>query len=126
MNYGTKYFVLIEGKIQQIGMDRLSRLYNDVVPEFAGQKIPYALLLFEQEKGKLKDLRYWRGSYLIFDKEGKVDQDSGWNLIRLQQAGGDNPKSLAARRAEQIRRENTWNPTGEQLNQMIALAKRKE
>jgi len=106
-------------------MDRLSRLYQDVVPEYAGQKIPYALLLFELENDKLKDLRYWRGSYLIFDKEGKVDQDSGWNLIRLQQAGGDNPKSLAARRAEQNRRENTWNPTGEQLNHMIALVKRK-
>ena len=46
MNYGTRYFVFVEGQIQQIGIERLSQLYHGVVPEYAGQKIPYALLLF--------------------------------------------------------------------------------
>jgi hypothetical protein len=46
MNYGTQYFVFVEGQIQQIGIERLSQLYHGVVPEYAGHKIPYALLLF--------------------------------------------------------------------------------
>ena len=124
MNYGTRYFVLVEGKVRQIGIDRLSQLYHEVVPEYAEQKIPYALLLFEQEDGELRDLRYWRGSYLVFDKKGKVDRTSGGDLIQLSLAGEATPKSFIARRAEEIRRENTWNPAGEQLNEMIALAKR--
>jgi hypothetical protein len=80
--------------------------------------------LFEQEGDKLKDLRYWRGSYLLFDKKGKADQSSGQNLIELSLIGEKDPKSFVARRADRIRRENTWHPIGEQLNQMIALAKR--
>ena len=124
MNYGTRYFVLVEGKVQQIGIDRLSQLYKEVVPEYAGQKIPYAVLLFEQKDGELRDLRYWRGSFLAFDKKGKVDQNGRGNLIQSSLAGEENPKSFVARRAEQIRRENIWNPAGEQLNEMIALAKR--
>ena len=123
MEYETKYFVLAEGKIQEIALERLAQLYHGVVPEYAGQKIPYALLLFEQEGDKLKDLRYWRGSYLLFDKKGKADQSSGQNLIELSLIGEKDPKSFVARRADRIRRENTWHPTGEQLNHMIALAK---
>ena len=123
MNYGTRYFVLVEGRIQQIGIERLSQLYHGVVPEYAGQKMPYAILLFERKNDKLRDLRYWRGSYLVFDKKGMLDQKSGWNLIELSLTDEIDPKSFVARRAEQVRRENTWYPTGEQLNQMIALAK---
>jgi hypothetical protein len=124
MNYGTRYFVLVEGKIQQIGIERLSQLYHGVVPEYAGQKIPYALLLFEREDDKLKDLRYWRGSYLAFDKQGKADDISGQNVIELSLTAEKDPKSFVARRADQIRRERTWHPTGEQVNQMIARARR--
>jgi hypothetical protein len=123
MNYGTKYFVLVEGRIRKIGIERLSQLYHGEVPEYAGQKIPYAILLFERENDKLRDLRYWRGSYLVFDRKGRLDQKSGWNLIELSLTDEIDPKSFVARRAEQVRRGNTWYPTGEQLNQMIALAK---
>jgi len=124
MGYGTRVFLVVEGKIRRIGVDRFSRITSEALPEYAGQRIPYAILLFEREEGKLEDLRYCEGGYLLFDKEGKVDEDIGWNHIRLAQAGEDNPKSFTARRAEQIGRENKWNPTGEQLNHMIALAKR--
>jgi hypothetical protein len=124
MNYGTRYFVLADGKIQQIGIERLSQLYHGVVPEYAGQKIPYALLLFEQEDDTLKGLRYCRGGYLVFDKKGETDQNGGRNLIELSLTGANNPKSFVQRRANRIRRENTWHPTGERLNQMIALAKK--
>jgi hypothetical protein len=124
MNYGTRYFVLAEGRIQQIGIERLSELYHGVVPEYAGQKTPYALLLFEQEDDALKDLRYCRGGYLVFDKKGETDQNGGRNLIELSLTGENNPKFFVERRANRIRRENTWHPTGEQLNQMIALAKK--
>ena len=77
MEYGTKYFVLAEGRIQEIGIERLAQLYNGVVPEYAGQKIPFALLLFERVGDRLKDLRYWQGGYLVFDKQGKSDDVSG-------------------------------------------------
>jgi len=124
MNYGTRYFLFVDGKIQQIGIERLAQLYHGVAPEYAGQKILYALLLFEREDDKLKDLRYWRGSYLVFDKQGKADETSGQNVIELSLTSEKDPKSFVARRADQIRRERTWYPTAKQLNQMIALAKR--
>jgi hypothetical protein len=124
MNYGTRYFVLIDAKIQKISVERLEHLYHGVVPEYAGLNVPYALLLFEQVDDRLRDLRYWRGSYLAFDKSGKADMNSGQNLIELSLTGEINPKSFVARRANQIRRERTWHPTAEQLDQMIALAKK--
>jgi hypothetical protein len=95
------------------------------VPEYAGQKIPYATLLFERVGDKLKDLRYWKGGYLVFDKQGKSDDISGQNVIEMSLTTEKDPKSFIARRADQIRRERAWHPTGEQLNQMIALARRK-
>lgn len=110
MGYGTRVFLVVEGKIRRIGVDRFSRISSEALPEYAGQRIPYAILLFEREEGKLEDLSYCEGGYLVFDKEGKVDENIGWNPIRLQ-AGEDNPKSFTARRAEQIGRENKWNPT---------------
>jgi hypothetical protein len=125
MEYETKYFVLAEGRIQEIGIERLAQLYNGVVPEYVGQKIPFALLLFERVGDRLKDLRYWRGGYLVFDKQGKSDDIIGQNVIELSLTAEKDPKSFVARRANQIRRERTWHPTGEQLNQMIALARRK-
>ena len=124
MRYGARVFLVLNGKIKRIGVDLFSQIGKEAIPEYAGQKIPYALLVFEREEGNLGDLRYHEGGYLVFDKEGKVDESSEWNHLRLAQAGEDNPKSFAARRAEQVRKENTWNPTGDQLNHMIALVKR--
>jgi hypothetical protein len=125
MEYGTKYFVLAEGKIQEIGIERLAQLYHGVVPEYAGQKIPFALLLFERVGDQLKDLRYWQGIYLVFDGQGKSDDISGQNVIEMSLTTENDPQSFIARRADQIRRERAWHPTGDQLNQMIALARRK-
>lgn len=127
MNYGTRYFVLVDGEIQQIGIERLSQLYHGMVPEYAGRKIPYALLLFERKDDKLQDLSHWQGSYLVFDKLGKADETSGQNIIELSWTGEEDqkdPKAFIARRADQIRKERTWHPTSEQLNQMIELVKR--
>lgn len=75
MAYGTRVFLVAEGKIRRIGVDRFSRIGNEPVPGYAGQRIPYAILLFEREEGKLGDLRYCEGGYLVFDKEGKVDEN---------------------------------------------------
>ena len=124
MEFALRAFILLNDKIKRIGVSRLSRIHYDAVPEYSGQKIPYALLVFEREEGKLGDLRYHECGYLVFDKEGKLDESKGLNHLRLVQAGENDPKSFSARRAEQVRRENTWHPSGDQLNQMIALAKR--
>jgi hypothetical protein len=124
MNYGTRYFVLVQEKIQQIGIERLEQLYHGVVPEYAGQKIPYALLLFEEVDGRLKDLRYSQGRYLVFDETGRADLTSGQNVIELSLTGDKDPRSFVTKRAEQIRRERAWHITGEQLNRMIGLAKK--
>jgi hypothetical protein len=124
MKYGTRIFLVVKGKIRRIGVDRFSRISSEAMPEYAGLKIPYALLVFEREEGSLGDLRYCTGGYLVFDKKGKVDESSQWSNTRLAMAGEDNPKSFGARRAEQVRTENTWNPKGEQLNHMIALVKK--
>ena len=70
--------------------------------------------MFERENDKLKDLRQWRGGYLVFDQKGKADLEKGRNVIELSLTEEQDPKSFVAKRADQIRRENTWHPTGEQ------------
>ena len=125
MGYGIRIFLIVKGRIKRIGMDRFSKICSEVLPEYAGQRIPYALLVFERDQSNLGDLRYCEGAYLVFDKLGVVDESSRLNHFRLVQAGEGDPKSFAARRAAQVRNENTWHPTGEQLNQMIAIVKRK-
>jgi hypothetical protein len=124
MEFALRAFILLDDKIKRIGASRLSRIYYDAVPEYAGQKSPSTLLVFEREEGKLGDLRYHECGYLVFDKDGKLDESKGLNHLRLVQAGENDPKSFAARRAEQVRRENKWYPSGDQLNQMITLARR--
>ena len=124
MEFALRAFILLDGKIRRMGVSRLSRIHYDLSSEFAGQKIPYTLLVFEREEGKLGDLRYHECGYLVFDKDGKLDESKGLNHLRLVQAGENDPKSFAARRAEQVRRENKWYPSGDQLNQMITLARR--
>jgi hypothetical protein len=111
--------------IKRIGLDRFSCICSNGMPEYAGQKIPYAVLVFEHEEGKLGELHHSEGGYLVFDEQGNVDERNRWNHLRLAQAGERDPKSFAARRAAQVRKENTWHPSGAQLQQMIALVKRK-
>lgn len=124
MEFGVRTFLVVEGKIRRIGVKRFSRLSYDGMTEFARRKIPYALLVFTLDRGKLSELYYHECGYLVFDKLGKVDDSSQSNQVFLTQAGLDDPRSFAARRAKQIRRENTWNPTGQQLDQMTALVKK--
>jgi hypothetical protein len=126
MEFALRAFILLDGKIKRFGVSRLSRMHNDLMPEYAGQKIPYAILVFEREEGRLGDLRHHECGYLVFDSEGKLDESKGLNHLRLVQAGENDPKSFAARRAEQVRRENTWYPSGDQLSQMIAQAKKRK
>lgn len=91
----------------------------------AGQKIAYAILAFENELGKLGELRYCEGGYFIFDAKGNIDHENQWGHIRMAMSGEGDPKSFAAKRAKRIRQKNTWSPTGEQLRQMISLVKKK-
>jgi len=95
------------------------------LPEFAGQKIPYALLAFDNEHGKLGELRYRECAYFTFDKDGKVDRERDWAQFRMTVSGEGDPKSFAAKRAKQIRQENIWSFTGDQLQQTIALVTKK-
>lgn len=124
MEYALKSFILVDGDIKRIGIRRFSRIHNEAMPEYAGKKIPYALLCFEREEGILGDLRYHEGGYLVFNEEGKQDETMGQTHVRLVQDSENDPKSFAGRRADQIRRENKWYPSGDQLNRMIAMAKR--
>jgi hypothetical protein len=124
MEFAIRVFFIVKNKIKRIGVDRFSKIGSETMPENAGQKIPYAVLVFEREDNRLGDLRYHEGGYLVIDKEGKVDESRGLNQVRLVQSGENDPKSFAARRGAQFKKENTWIPTGEQLNQMIKLAKR--
>jgi len=123
--YRTRTFIVVKGSIKRIGVDRFSRIGSERMPEYAGQKVPYALLVFESEPGGLGALRYCEGGYLVFDELGNMDERSQWNHIRLAREGENDPGSFAARRGEQLRKESTWHPTGEQLEQMLALLKRK-
>jgi len=79
---------------------------------------------FEREGVRLGDLRYCEGGYVGFDKSGKLDESSQVNHVRLLQAAENDPKSFAARKAQQIRGEIAWHPTGDQLNRMITLVKK--
>jgi hypothetical protein len=125
MRLALRTFFVVKGEIKRIGLDRFSRIGRNGMPEYAGQKIPYALLAFESEHGKLGELCYRECGYLVFDKHGNIDQQDQWNQVRLSQASEGDPNSFAARRAKQIRQVNTWHPTGEQLGQMISLVKKR-
>ena len=118
-------FLVVNGQIKRIGLDRFSRIGSNGLPEFAGQRIPYAILAFENEDGKLGELRYREFAYFAFDKYGNVDRESDWAQFRMTVSSKGDSKSLAARRAKQIRQENAWSPTGDQLRQMIALVTKK-
>lgn len=124
MEYALTVFILVDGEIKRIGASRFSRIHYEVMPEYARHRIPYSLLVFECEEGKLGDLRYHEGGYLVFNEEGKLDETMELIHLRLVQAGENDPRSFGARRAEQVEREKKWYPSGEQLNRMIAMAKR--
>ncbi len=124
MKYVMRAFLILNGKIKRVGVDRFSQISHEPMPEYAGQKIPYALLMFEFENGKLGDLRHHDCSYLEFDKKGNLDLTNVRSLLELACAGEADPKSFAARRAEGFSKEIRWNPTGEQLDRMIALVKK--
>jgi hypothetical protein len=125
MKYVMRAFLFLNGKIKRVGVDRFSQISHEPMPEYAGQKIPYALLMFEFENGKLGDLRHHDCSYLVFDKKGNLDLTNGWSLLELDLARESDPKSFAARRANGLKREIRWNPAGEQLDRMIALVKKR-
>jgi hypothetical protein len=118
-------FLVVNGQIKRIGLDRFSRIGRNGLPEFAGQRIPYAILAFENEDGKLGELRYREFAYFVFDKNGNVDRESDWAQFRMTLSSEGDSKSFAARRAKRIRKENIWSPTGDQLRQMIALVTKK-
>jgi len=118
-------FLVVNGQIKRIGLNRFSRIGSNGLPEFAGQRIPYAILAFENEDGKLGELQYREFAYFSFDKNGNVDRESDWAQFRMTVSSKGDSKSLAARRAKQIRQENAWSPTGDQLRQMIALVTKK-
>ena len=125
MTLALRTFLVVNGEVKRIGLDRFSRINRNGLSDCPGQKIPYAILAFESDQGKLGEVRYREGGYFIFDKQGNVDHESGWSHIRMILSSQGDSKSFAARRAKQIRQGNTWSPTGEQLRQMIALVKKK-
>ena len=108
MRLTLRTFFVVKGEIKRIGLDGFSRIGRNEMPEYAGQKIPYALLAFESEHGKLGELNYRECGYFVFDEHGNIDQQNQWNQVRLSQASEGDPKSFAARRAKQIRQVNTW------------------
>ena len=124
MEFGIRVCLVVNGKVKRIGTDQFSRIGDQLHPEYAGEKIPYAVLMFEREGVRLGDLRYCEGGYVGFDKSGKLDESSQVNHVRLLQAAENDPKSFAARKAQQIRGEIAWHPTGDQLNRMITLVKK--
>jgi hypothetical protein len=124
MTLALRTFFVVQNEIKRIGLDRFSRIGRNAMLEYAGQKIPYAILAFESEHGKLGELRYRECGYLVFDKLGKLDPQNQWNQVCLTQTSKGNPNSFAARRVKHIRQGNTWHPTGEQLGQMISLVKK--
>ncbi len=123
MDLSIRTFLVVDGEIKKVGLDRFSRFGRQGAPEFAGQKIPYALLAFERLQGRLCEIRHMEAGYLNFDETGKINNENQLNQVRLLQEGGTDPGSFAARRARRIKEENSWRPTGLQLERMITLAK---
>lgn len=123
MDLSIRTFLVVDGEIKKVGLDRFSRFGRQGAPEFAGQKIPYALLAFERLEGRLCELRHMEAGHLIFDETGKINNENQLNQLSLAQEGETDPRSFAARRARRIKEENSWCPTGLQLDRMILLAK---
>ena len=126
MGLSIRTFFVIPGEVKRIGVARFLRISLHEAPEFAGLKIPYAVLVFESEGRKLGELRYQQGGYFLFDEKGNVDRESDSRHAGMVIEGllGDST-SFAARRAKRMKQDISWSPTGEQLRQMIDLAKKK-
>jgi hypothetical protein len=71
-------FLVANGQIKRIGLDRFSRIGGTASPEFAGQRIQYAILAFDNDNGKLGELRYREFAYFTFDKNGNLDRENDW------------------------------------------------
>ena len=126
MGLSIRTFLIIGGEVKRIGVARFSRINLHGAPEFAGLKIPYVVLAFENEGRKLGELRYQQGSYFVFDAKGNVDRERDFRHAGMVMEGLlGNCRTFAARRAKRLKEDISWSPTGEQLRQMIDLVKKK-
>jgi hypothetical protein len=75
MDLLLRTFFVVNGQIKRIGLDRFSRICSDGLPKFAGQKIPYALLAFDNEIGKLGELQHHSGKPMRLIRSRKRGSD---------------------------------------------------
>ena len=78
MGTGTRIFLVHDDdSIERLSIVRFERLTNEDpnerLPQYAGKKIRYALVILETKDRKPVDILYIEHSFLFFDADGRLD-----------------------------------------------------
>lgn len=89
MGLTARIFLIEDGdRLRRIPYARFDRLLNrprdaDSFPEYAGQRIQYAMVILELENRKPSSISYIDCGFLLFDQSGQIDQDDWLSQKRL-------------------------------------------
>ena len=88
MGLGSRIFIINEDDtIKRLSMKRYNRLLNgspdECLPEFAGKRVRYALLVMELVNRKPVKILLAEFSFLAFDSEGRLDVNEQKKAARL-------------------------------------------
>ncbi len=80
MGIRVRIFFCAEDSVRSFPYAKFERLWNgdtaDRIPEYAGQRIKYALVTVYTEKRQPIEITHIDCSYIVVDDKGKFDQDS--------------------------------------------------
>lgn len=99
---------------------------EDAIPEYAGTRQRVAQVLVENENGKPARIMDAKGSYWLFDKEGRIDQDLQNRMLSAMElafSAPTNPKAKVVDLRPELKRkkfkdEYRWDLTVEDLNRI--------
>ena len=100
----------------------------DGIPEYAGTRRKVAEVLVENENGKPARILDAQGSYWLFDKEGRIDQDLQNRTLDAMQLAFSAPRNAKGKvvdlqpelKRKRFKDQYRWNLTVEDLNRITA------
>ena len=131
MGLGVRVFVFEENDIRKISYARFQRLLDgherERLPEYAGKKIKYALVLIETKNRKPIEVLNIDLGYIYVERDGKLNQ----NEFRQKMADAMKTVSFPGEKsslnvidasatfaAKRYRNKYTWAPSPDELNKI--------
>jgi hypothetical protein len=129
MTVSIRVYLFTENGVQRISQRVMEGLCHgeDAMPQFGGTKLRAAVVIIELENGKPARIREAVGTFLDFDKRGKVQEslaragfeaiETGEALERSERAARSKVIELSPKlNREKWKRENRWELSKEQLD----------